>query len=299
MKSSLQSYLTSIGKFSLLTQEEEVLYGKQIQEMITVLKEPIASENQHLSQAQIDRIVATGKRAEEAFIHGNMRLVVSIAKQYISQTHHLDLMDIIQEGNTGLAKAVRRFDPSKGYRFSTYSYWWIRQAITRAISEVDREIRLPLHVWEKSVLIRKIYRLLYLKLGRKPTLEEVAKESRFPVEKITSISSWMQHPVSINIKVGKDEQESLGDFLEASGLMPEEYVDERLLQETIVDLLETLNPTEKSVIMLRYGFESDQPRTLKETGAILSLSSERIRQIQGIATAKLKANAAKNKHHLN
>jgi RNA polymerase nonessential primary-like sigma factor len=305
---TFQDYLNQIGKFPLLTHEQEILYGKQIQLM---LKHIASKQNlqqglgrvptdlewaqaEKVTVVELQQVVAIGARAKDLFLRSNLRLVVSIAKKYKVQTNHLQLLDLIQEGNIGLSKAIDKFDPTKGYRFSTYAYWWIRQAISRSISEYGREIRLPIHICEKSNKSRRAYHQLFKELGRKPTIAEVAKACNLRAEKVSEIFAWMQQPVSLDIKFGEHDDLNPLNLFESKQIDPEDYVDRELLEEYVAQVMNILTPAEQSIIAMRYGLNEREPMSLGEAGEVVHLSREGVRQIQVRILNKMRKATAQN-----
>jgi len=259
---SVRLYLREIGKIPLLTSEEELALAK--------------------------RVVAGDPRAKDHMAEANMRLVVSIAKRYVGRG--LDLLDLIQEGNTGLLRAVEKFDPDKGFKFSTYATWWIRQAITRAIADQARTIRIPVHMVETINKLLRTQRRLTQDLNREPTNEEIATEMELDVEKVEHIMKIKQDISSLDASVRDDEEDSvLGDFIEDEDTVtPEESATGQLLKEQVKDLLGSLSEREQKILRLRFGLEDGKNHTLEEVGQEFSVTRERIRQIEAKALAKLK-----------
>ena len=259
---SVRLYLREIGKIPLLSAEEEL-------------------ELAH-------RVVSGDKRAKDKMAEANMRLVVSIAKRYVGRG--LDLLDLIQEGNTGLLRAVEKFDPDKGFKFSTYATWWIRQAITRAIADQARTIRIPVHMVETINKLLRTQRRLTQELNREPTNEEIAKEMEIELEKVEHIMKIKQDIHSLDQSVRDDEEDSvLGDFVEdEETITPEESAATQLLKEQVKDLLSSLSEREQKIIRLRFGLEDGKSHTLEEVGQEFSVTRERIRQIEAKALAKLR-----------
>ena len=259
---SVRLYLREIGKIPLLTAEQELALAK--------------------------RVVAGEKRAKDEMAEANMRLVVSIAKRYVGRG--LDLLDLIQEGNTGLLRAVEKFDPDKGFKFSTYATWWIRQAITRAIADQARTIRIPVHMVETINKLLRTQRRLTQELNREPTNEEIAKEMEIEVEKVEHIMKIKQDISSLDASVRDDEEDSvLGDFIEDEDTVsPEESAAGQLLKEQVKDLLGSLTEREQKILKLRFGLEDGKSHTLEEVGQEFSVTRERIRQIEAKALAKLR-----------
>lgn len=259
---SVRLYLREIGKIPLLTAEEELALAKQV--------------------------VAGDKRAKDKMAEANMRLVVSIAKRYVGRG--LDLLDLIQEGNTGLLRAVEKFDPDKGFKFSTYATWWIRQAITRAIADQARTIRIPVHMVETINKLLRTQRRLTQDLNREPTNEEIAEAMELDVEKVEHIMKIKQDISSLDASVRDDEEDSvLGDFIEDEDTVtPEESATGQLLKEQVKGLLGSLSEREQKILRLRFGLEDGKNHTLEEVGQEFSVTRERIRQIEAKALAKLK-----------
>lgn len=268
---SVRLYLREIGKIPLLTAEEELALAK--------------------------RVVAGEKKAKDQMAEANMRLVVSIAKRYVGRG--LDLLDLIQEGNTGLLRAVEKFDPDKGFKFSTYATWWIRQAITRAIADQARVIRIPVHMFETINKLLRTQRRLTQELNREPTNEEIAKAMEMDVEKVEHIMKIKQDIHSLDASVRDDEEDSvLGDFIEDEDTVsPEESATGSLLKEHVKDMLSGLTEREQKILKLRFGLEDGKSHTLEEVGQEFSVTRERIRQIEAKALAKLRKHKDARKLH--
>jgi len=263
---SVKMYLREIGKIPLLTQEEE--------------------------QKLAVKAAKGNKKAKDKMVEANMRLVVSIAKRYSGRG--LDFLDLIQEGNTGLLRAVEKFDPEKGFKFSTYATWWIRQAITRAIADQARTIRIPVHMVETINKVLRASRKLTGELNREPTIEEIAKEMDMDVEKVDYVMRIKQDIASLDQSVGKDgddEDSVLGDFVEdEERLSPEDSAANQMLKEQLAEIISTLSEREQKIIKLRFGIGGGRPHTLEEVGAEFSVTRERIRQIEAKALSKLRKN---------
>ena len=268
---SVRLYLREIGKIPLLNAEEEL--------------------------ALAQRVVAGDKRAKDQMAEANMRLVVSIAKRYVGRG--LDLLDLIQEGNTGLLRAVEKFDPDKGFKFSTYATWWIRQAITRAIADQARTIRIPVHMVETINKLLRTQRRLTQELNREPTHDEIAKEMEIDVEKVEHIMKIKQDISSLDASVRDDEEDSvLADFIEDEDtISPEESATNQLLKEHVKDMLGSLTEREQKILKLRFGLEDGKSHTLEEVGQEFSVTRERIRQIEAKALAKLRKHKDSKKLH--
>ena len=257
----VRMYLKEIGQIKLLTTEEELELA--------------------------DRIAVGDEQAKSTLAEANLRLVVSIAKRYVGRG--MLFLDLIQEGNIGLMKAVEKFDVTKGYKFSTYATWWIRQAITRAIADQARTIRVPVHMVETINKLARVERQLTLELNREPTEEELSKKMGTSVEKIREIYKISQEPVSLEIPIGEEDDSHLGDFIpDETNMSPEDYAVNELLKDEISEVLLTLTEREEKVIRLRFGLEDGRPRTLEEVGQLFGVTRERIRQIEAKALRKLR-----------
>ena len=257
----VRMYLKEIGQIKLLTTEEELELA--------------------------DRIAQGDEQAKAILAEANLRLVVSIAKRYVGRG--MLFLDLIQEGNIGLMKAVEKFDVTKGYKFSTYATWWIRQAITRAIADQARTIRVPVHMVETINKMSRVERQLTLELNREPTEEELAKKMGTSVEKIRDIYKISQEPVSLEIPIGEEDDSHLGDFIpDETNMSPEDFAVNELLKDEISEVLLTLTEREEKVIRLRFGLEDGRPRTLEEVGQLFGVTRERIRQIEAKALRKLR-----------
>jgi RNA polymerase primary sigma factor len=285
----VRMYLREIGQYPLLTDKQEVELAQAI-EGGERAKVRLSKEASKMSARSVERMEVDldgGRMARRRFIQSNLRLVVSIARRY--QGMGLPLLDLIQEGNLGLMRAVEKFDWRKGFKFSTYATWWIRQAITRAIADTARTIRIPVHMVEAVQKVRKIQEELLDKLGREPLIEEIAKEAGFPPEKVQEIFRIMPEPVSLETPVGEDEETELLHFIEdATAEAPADSALASMLQEDLRSVLDTLSERERRVLELRFGLADGRPRTLEEIGKEFNLTRERIRQIEAKALAKLR-----------
>ena len=295
----VRMYLKEIGKVPLLSAEEEIELAKNMEagavakEKIAILKsreenateEELAEIKEEIKNLQKD--LDAGDEAKKRLAEANLRLVVSIAKRYVGRG--MLFLDLIQEGNLGLIKAVEKFDYRKGYKFSTYATWWIRQAITRAIADQARTIRIPVHMVETINKLIRVSRQLLQELGREPSPEEIAAEMNMPVERVREILKISQEPVSLETPIGEEDDSNLGDFVaDGNVVTPEGNVESVMLREHIDALLGDLKERERQVIILRFGLEDGHPRTLEEVGKAFNVTRERIRQIEAKALRKLR-----------
>ena len=281
-------YLNGIGKTALLTAEDEVELAKRIE--AGLYAQHLLDTRKRLGDKRknaLATIASDGRAARSHLLEANLRLVVSLAKRYTGRG--MPLLDLIQEGNLGLIRAMEKFDYTKGFKFSTYATWWIRQAITRGMADQSRTIRLPVHLVEQVNKLSRIKREMHQTLGREATDEELAEESGIPVEKINDLLEHSRDPVSLDMPVGADEEAPLGDFIEDSEAMSaENTVIAELLHTDIRHVLATLDEREKQVIQLRFGLDDGQPRTLDQIGKLFGLSRERVRQIEREVMIKLR-----------
>ncbi len=281
-------YLNGIGKTALLTAEQEVELAKRIEAGVFARHVLETSKTSGRRAAELRAIVRDGDRARTHLLEANLRLVVSLAKRYTGRG--MPLLDLIQEGNLGLIRAVEKFDYAKGFKFSTYATWWIRQAITRGMADQARTIRLPVHLVEQVNKLSRIKRDMHQRLGREATHEELAEESGLPLEKVGDLLDHARDPVSLDMPVGTEEEAPLGDFIEDSDATDAETtVISRLLHDDLRRVLATLDDREQQVIRMRYGLDDGQPRTLDQIGKSFGLSRERVRQIEREVMAKLRA----------
>jgi RNA polymerase primary sigma factor len=285
----VRMYLKEIGKVPLLTAEEEVDLAKRIEAGLFA-SEKLATTTKKVGdklRRELEAIERDGQIAKRKLVEANLRLVVSIAKRYVGRG--MLFLDLIQEGNLGLIRAVEKFDYTKGYKFSTYATWWIRQAITRAIADQARTIRIPVHMVETINKLIRIQRQLLQDLGREPTPEEIAHEMDLTPDKVREILKVSQEPVSLETPIGEEEDSHLGDFIEDSdAVVPIDAASFILLQEQLDSVLHTLSEREKKVIQLRFGLTDGHPRTLEEVGREFGVTRERIRQIESKTLSKLR-----------
>ena len=288
----VRMYLKEIGKVPLLTGDQEVRLatamsaGNAAKERLAQVEAgELTLTDEKLAQAKAE--LKAGEKAKKQLAEANLRLVVSIAKRYVGRG--MLFLDLIQEGNLGLIKAVEKFDHTKGYKFSTYATWWIRQAITRAIADQARTIRIPVHMVETINKVIRVSRQLLQELGHDPSPEEISEEMNMPVDKVREILKIAQEPVSLETPIGEEEDSHLGDFIPDEGASePSEAASFTLLKEQLVDVLSTLTPREEKVLKLRFGIEDGRTRTLEEVGKEFNVTRERIRQIEAKALRKLR-----------
>ena len=288
----VRMYLKEIGKVNLLTSDEEIELA-QIMEAGNAASEQLAELEKAGEdipdevRVELTQAIKKGERAKQRLAEANLRLVVSIAKRYVGRG--MQFLDLIQEGNLGLIKAVEKFDFTKGFKFSTYATWWIRQAITRAIADQARTIRIPVHMVETINKVIRVSRQLLQELGHDPTPEEIAAEMNMPVERVREILKIAQEPVSLETPIGEEEDSHLGDFIpDEDASEPAEAASFTLLKEQLVEVLSTLTPREEKVLKLRFGIEDGRTRTLEEVGKEFNVTRERIRQIEAKALRKLR-----------
>ena len=296
----VRMYLKEIGKVPLLSADEEIELAQKMEagsvavEKIPLLKERLAETGDEQEKEEIPAEIKAlqldvdrGSDAKKRLAEANLRLVVSIAKRYVGRG--MLFLDLIQEGNLGLIKAVEKFDYRKGYKFSTYATWWIRQAITRAIADQARTIRIPVHMVETINKLIRVSRQLLQELGREPTPEEIAEEMKMPVERVREILKISQEPVSLETPIGEEEDSHLGDFIKDDNVpVPADAATFTLLKEQLEEVLGTLTEREKKVLTLRFGLEDGRARTLEEVGKEFNVTRERIRQIEAKALRKLR-----------
>ncbi len=291
LEDPVRMYLKEIGKVPLLSAEEEINFAQKMElgnEMRKQLEDIQAFKAlSREEQREIKRAIDQGEMAKKRLAEANLRLVVSIAKRYVGRG--MLFLDLIQEGNLGLIKAVEKFDYRKGYKFSTYATWWIRQAITRAIADQARTIRIPVHMVETINKLVRVSRQLLQELGREPSPEEIAAAMDIPVERVREIQKISQEPVSLETPIGEEEDSHLGDFIQDDNVpVPAEAAASTLLKEQLVEVLSTLTEREQKVLRLRFGMDDGRARTLEEVGKEFNVTRERIRQIEAKALRKLR-----------
>ena len=303
----VRSYLRDIGRVPLLTHEQEITLGRQVQELMALeeqreeLRMRAGGEEPGdaalaaaagITPQQLKKRLRSGQRAKERMVAANLRLVVSVAKKYTKR--NMELLDLIQEGTIGLVRGVEKFDPTRGYKFSTYAYWWIRQGITRAIAEKSRTIRLPIHITETLNKLKKGQRELSQELGRTPTVTELAEFVELPEDEVKDLLCRARQPVSLETKVGDGDDTELLDLLAAEGTQPEELVDGECLRGDMQALLEQLPDLQCRVLKMRYGIpcadvpEPDEPMSLTGIGRILGMSRDRVRNLERDGLAGLR-----------
>ncbi len=297
----VRSYLRDIGRVPLLSHEQEITLGRQVQELMALeeLREELrlraggeAPSEEHLAEAtgltpqQLRKRLRSGQRAKERMVAANLRLVVSVAKKYTKR--NMELLDLIQEGTIGLVRGVEKFDPTRGYKFSTYAYWWIRQGITRAIAEKSRTIRLPIHITETLNKLKKGQRELSQELGRTPTVTELAEYVELPEEEVKDLLCRARQPVSLETKVGDGDDTELLDLLASEGSQPEELVDGECLRGDMRALLEQLPDLQGRVLKMRYGIGFEEPMSLSSIARELEMSRDRARSLERRAHEELR-----------
>lgn len=306
----VRTYLREIGRVPLLTREQEIVYGKQVQQMMTLLeaKEALATslkrepsrkewaDDVQMSETEVSDAIRRGQRAKQKMIEANLRLVVAIAKKY--QKRNLEFLDLIQEGTLGLERGVEKFDPMRGYKFSTYAYWWIRQAITRAIAQQGRAIRLPIHITEKLNKIKKVQRELSQQLGRSATPAEIAQSLELDTSQIREYLTIARQPISLDVRVGDNQDTELSDLLEDDGPSPENFITQESLRQDLDELMAELTPQQRQVLSLRFGLADGNALSLAKVGEQLNLSRERVRQLERQALDHLRRHRTNVREYL-
>ncbi|MBD2561234.1 MULTISPECIES: RpoD/SigA family RNA polymerase sigma factor [Nostoc] len=303
-------YLQEIGRYPMLTADQEIAYGRQVQQIMAIEqrkneltqqldREPTMVElavDIDKSETEIAQIQKLGQRAKQKMVTANLRLVVSIAKKY--QKRNLEFLDLLQEGAIGLQRGVEKFDPNRGYKLSTYVYWWITQSITRAIAEKSRTVRLPIHITEQLNKIKKVQRELFQTLGRPANVVEIAESLDLQPSQIRDFLSNSRQPISLDVKVGDNQDTELNELLPDEGISPNDHITKELLRQDMNNLLASLKPTQREVLVLRFGLENDQELTLAQIGEKLNVSRERVRQIQQQAITVLRRQKTEIKQYL-
>lgn len=306
----VRTYLHEIGRVPLLTHEQEIVYGKQVQQMMPLLeareklvasleREPTREEwasTVKLTEADLNKHLREGNRAKQKMIEANLRLVVAIAKKY--QKRNMEFLDLIQEGTLGLERGVEKFDPMRGYKFSTYAYWWIRQAITRAIAQQARTIRLPIHITEKLNKIKKVQRELTQSLGRAPNAGEIGEALELEPAQIREFLLMSRQPVSLDLRVGDNQDTELQELLEDDGPSPESYTVQESLRQDLDNMLADLTPQQREVLTLRFGLSDGHELSLAKVGQRLNISRERVRQLERQALDHLRRRKANVRGYL-
>jgi len=288
----VRAYLQEIGRVPLLTQEQEIIYGKQVQRMMALndakallaqklKREPDDEEWAQATNLSLDELstaLTQGQRAKRKMIEANLRLVVTVAKKY--QRRGLELLDLIQEGTVGIQRGIEKFDPAKGWRLSTYAHWWIRQGITRAIAQQARMIRLPIHITEKLNKIKKAQRQLVQELGRIATTAEVADILGWAPQQVQQCLRQSLQPTSLEVRIGQEQDTELGELLLDTGSLPQDFVEQSALRDDLEEMLAELSPQQQQVLKLRFGLNGEPEHTLAKAGERLGVSRERARQLE-------------------
>ena len=296
----VRSYLRDIGRVPLLSHEQEITLGRQVQELMEIETLELELESRNggkptpgqlaeaasMSTVQLKRRLQQGRRAKERMVAANLRLVVSVAKKYTKR--NMELLDLIQEGTIGLVRGVEKFDPTRGYKFSTYAYWWIRQGITRAIAEKSRTIRLPIHITEMLNKLKKGQRELSQDLGRTPSVTELAEFVDLPEDDVKDLMCRARQPVSLEMKVGDGDDTELLELLSGDGDLPSDQVEDECLKGDLRTLLSQLPHLQEQVLRMRYGMDGEEPMSLTGIGRILGMSRDRVRNLERDGLAGLR-----------
>ena len=296
----VRSYLRDIGRVPLLSHEQEITLGRQVQELMEIETLELELESRDgakpsagqlaeaagMSTVQLKRRLQQGRRAKERMVSANLRLVVSVAKKYTKR--NMELLDLIQEGTIGLVRGVEKFDPTRGYKFSTYAYWWIRQGITRAIAEKSRTIRLPIHITEMLNKLKKGQRELSQDLGRTPSVTELAEFVDLPEDDVKDLMCRARQPVSLEMKVGDGDDTELLELLSGDGDLPSDQVEDECLKGDLRTLLSQLPHLQEQVLRMRYGMDGEEPMSLTGIGRILGMSRDRVRNLERDGLAGLR-----------
>ena len=303
---SVRAYLRDIGRIPLLAHEEEILLGRKVQRLMTLLemKTEMSLDNDGLAEAmevplkQIKRELRDGEKAKEKMVTANLRLVVSVAKKYTKR--NMELLDIIQEGTIGLVRGVEKFDPGRGYKFSTYAYWWIRQGITRAIAEKSRAIRLPIHITENLNRLKKAQRELSQLNGEMPSIKQLTVALDLSEDEIKDLMCKARQPTSLEIKIGENRDTALIDLLEDESQLPDDLLTRTCIKEDIRGLIDDLPEMQAAVISMRYGIGEEilEPMSMTAIGQILNMSRDRVRTLEHKALKNLRDNGAKIEEYL-
>ncbi len=303
---SVRCYLRDIGRIPLLEHDEEILLGRQVQRMMVLkdMKKELELDTEGLADAmdithkQIKKELRDGERAKDKMVTANLRLVVSVAKKYTKR--NMELLDIIQEGTIGLVRGVEKFDPGRGYKFSTYAYWWIRQGITRAIAEKSRAIRLPIHITENLNKLKKAQRELSQMNGQMPNVFELAAHLDLTVDEIKDLMCKARQPTSLEIKIGENRDTALIDLLEDETQLPEAILERQYIKEDIRELIADLPEMQSAVVAMRYGIGDEmlEPMSMTAIGQVLNMSRDRVRTLEHKALKALRANSAEINEYL-
>ena len=303
---NVRAYLRDIGRIPLLEHEEEILLGRKVQRLMTLLemKDELSLDNEGLAEAmdvpvkEIKKELRDGEKAKEKMVTANLRLVVSVAKKYTKR--NMELLDIIQEGTIGLVRGVEKFDPGRGYKFSTYAYWWIRQGITRAIAEKSRAIRLPIHITENLNRLKKAQRELSQLNGEMPTIKQLSVELELTEEEIKDLMCKARQPTSLEIKIGENRDTALIDLLEDESQLPDLLLSRSCIKDDIRELIKDLPEMQSAVISMRYGIGEDvlEPMSMTAIGQILNMSRDRVRTLEHKALRTLREESDRIKDYL-